>query len=176
MKKSKSIQVSLKILLIIEEYSSKEISDAIKMIESDFSDDNNPLILFLKKISSVSKKKNLNNKRSDKEPQYSKCIADLKESDEEKFLLLSKLDKLIREGKVLAKLSDLRKLATQISKDFPNVKSRKDAIPKFMSLLVSMDIADARKIVNMIIQDQERNISESEYQELAGYIITNENN
>ena len=47
MKTKKSIQASLKILLLLQEFSNNDIAEAIRMIEGDY-DNNNLLISFLK--------------------------------------------------------------------------------------------------------------------------------
>ena len=170
MKSNKSIQVSLKILLLLEEFSDSEIKNGIKLIERN-TDNDNPLIVFLKKVTTrkSSNKKATNLKK--REPLCSKVILDLEKTDKEKFLLLSKVDKSIREGKVLKTLPSIKKFASQISKKFPSVKSRKEAIPKLMGLLADMSINEATKVIEMIMESQQSDISESEYQELAKFLI-----
>lgn len=172
MKSNKSIQASLRLLLLLEEFTDNEIIEAIELIESDL-DSNNPLLKYLHK---TTKRKSTTSKPSankSKEPLCSRVVLDLEKTDKEKFIVLSKIDKLIREGKVLKNLADIKKIASQISKNFPSVKSRKEAIPKFMELLASMPINETTNIVETIMQSQRSNISESEYHELASFLIGN---
>ena len=171
MKSKKSIQASLKILLLIEEFTNREIKDAIEMIESNFENNKNPLLSFLKSVINLKSSEKHSSKNKAIGIGCSRVILELEDTDKEKFLLLSKVDKLIREGKVLRKLNDIKKIANQISKEFPSVKSRKDAIPKFMALLANMSIDEAGNIVESIMQNQNSDVSESEYHELASFLI-----
>ena len=46
MKSKKSIQASLKILLLLEEFTESELKEAVRMLEGEF-DSENPVIIFL---------------------------------------------------------------------------------------------------------------------------------
>lgn len=173
MKSKKSIQASLKILLLLEEFTESELKEAVRMLEGEF-DSENPVIIFLQSRFHKQNRRKTISKPKQKEPKCSRVILELENKDKEKYLLLSKVDELIREGKVLKTLSDIKTIANQVSKEFPDVKSRKDAIPKFMTLLANMTISEAAKIVESIIQSQYSNVSKSEYHELASFLIGNE--
>ncbi len=173
MKSKKSIQASLRILLLLEEFTGNDLKEAVKMLEGDF-DNENPLILFLQSRLYKQNRRKTIPKPKPKETKCSRVILELEKKDKEKYLLLSKVDGLIREGKVLRKLTDIKTIANQISKEFPDLKSRKGAIPKFMTLLANMTTSEAAKIVESIIQSQYSNVSESEYHELASFLIGNE--
>jgi len=184
MKSKRIIQALLNILLLLNEFSLSEIKEALSILKNEsiiallkkelkLNIDQVELITIVEQLLDNITKPNLETSTSTKKRAMSKIIAKLETTDKEKFIILSEIDRLLREKKILPKLSDLRNIATKIAKDFPNVKSRKEAIPKFMALLVEMDLAQIEEVKKLIFTEykQTADSSDSEYQELANYII-----
>ncbi|MEN6473925.1 MAG: hypothetical protein ABFD81_07930, partial [Syntrophaceae bacterium] len=100
-------------------------------------------------------------------------VTDLRESDPDKYEMLSRFDRAFRQGEVLKSLDIIRITGASIDKSFDPGKSRKGAISKFMKLLVSLPTSEARKQIDRIL-DSERNtydFSEA-YSRLAEFIIS----
>jgi hypothetical protein len=167
---SKIKRAALKISLIQEEFTEKEISAAIKLIQGK--SDPTTLLRYLNKEQFYSTKKK-KQKRTTKpfEEQQSKAVMDLEDKDPEKFMILSKFDMLLRKGVVLKKLDDIKDFANRLSKDFPKVKARRDGISKLMGLLVVMPIDHIKINIEQAISESNSKLESSEYQELAQFII-----
>lgn len=168
---SKIIQAALKILLIKEEYTENEIIEAIKLIGGD--GQNSSLIDFFNKEGNRQpQKKELKKGEKKISDQTSKVIVALENSDPKKFSVLSEFELLIKKGILLTKVSDIRTLALKISKDFPEIKSRRDAIPKFIELLANTPLEILKNIIEEAAILSKLPHDSSEYQELAHFLIT----
>lgn len=170
---SKIKPAALKILLIQEEFTEKEIREAIKLIQGEGV--STPLFRYLNKEQPNSSKKQ---KRGSKplDGQRSKAVLELENKDPEKFAILSEFDLLLRKGVILKRLEDIKGFANRISKDFPKVKARKEGISKLMGLLSNMPLEKIKTIIEETINESKFKLKRSEYQELAQFIIHGDSN
>lgn len=173
--KSKAIQAALKILLIQEEYNASEINEAISLIKSD--GESTPLFSFLASENGKSQTKDRSKKaKKNISEQSSQILMDLKKNDHGKFQILSEFDSLLRKGLILKGVNDIKMLAAKISKEFPAVKTRRDAIPKLVELLLQLPNDEIRKVIEEALAEAKLSIESSEYQELAHFLIKGQNN
>lgn len=173
--KSRAIQAALKILLIREEYTLNEINEAISLIQRE--EISESLIKFLKDDHILSSR-DVKSKQSKKNilEQSSKILNELKKEDYEKYLILSEFDSLIRKGLILKKLENIKTLAARLSKSFPDMKARRDAIPKIVVLLAELPKEKIKQVVEETLKEAKLSIDGSEYQELAKFLIQGSEN
>jgi hypothetical protein len=170
---SRVVQIALRVCLIKEEFSENEILEAVRLLENQGSV--SELLAYLagrETINHTSRMRKPKGKRKPLNEQRSKAIIDLEKKEPEKFQLLSEFDSLIREGKVLSELEDIKRLGEQISKDFAPRNSRRDAIGKLIDLLAKRPIDEVRTIISRTLSSSDLENKGSEYQELARFIIT----
>ncbi len=163
-------RAALKILLIQEEFTEKEVHEAIKLIQRR--ENSTTLFQYFSENQADSSKKQ-KQKRDTKpfDKQRSKAVSDIENKEPEKFAILSEFDTLLRKGRVLKRLNDIKEFANRISKDFPEIKSRKDGVSKLMSLLVGMSVEQIKEAIKNVVSESEAKLENSEYQELAQFII-----
>lgn len=110
-------------------------------------------------------------------PKASRVVLALRKTDPERFDILTILDSLLRAGEVLPSLERIRSVGSALNKDFAAGKSRKDAIPKLMTLLVGLPVEQLQEIVKSILGESSnaRYGSEEEaYSKLANFLIRGE--
>lgn len=175
--KSRILQVALRIALIKEEFSEKEILEAVKLLKEQGISSN--LLTYLanqsKEASQASKslnrkKRKPEEKKINAEEQRSQALVELEKEEPEKYQVLSELDSLLRQGRVLRDSSEIRKLGEHLSKDFSARNSRPEMISKLMHLLSNLSIEEIKEILQSALSSS--NIEGNEYQQLANYIIT----
>lgn len=169
---SKVLQIALRISLIKEEFSETEIQEATRLLEDQGTASN--LLAYLAGRNTTDHAKTRRSKRKTKplNGQRSKVVTELEEKEPEKFQLLSEFDSLIREGKVLPELDDIKRLGEQLSKDFAPKNSRRDAISKLMGLIAKRPIDEIRTIVGKTLSVANWENKGNEYNELARFIMT----
>lgn len=156
------------ILELRSKYSEHELLDAIRYLAKQKS-----LDITTRKPILKPKTQSKNSKaQPKKEPELSKVVADLEKTDPDKFELLSRLDRAIRNGELLKSLDSIRMRGAMLDKEFNPGKSRKGAVSRFMKLLVSLPIEDSKKQIDAIIES-ERNSENSDeaYAKLASFLI-----
>lgn len=166
--KNRSLQVALRIALLKEEFTEGEILEAVKLLESQGS--SSPLFLYLEKPSKTSKKSRRKTKPIAK--QRSKAVTDLKRKDPEKFRLLSRFDSLLRSKSALPDSEDIRRLGKQLGEGFTPKNPRAEAIGKLMALLADHPLEKIKEIVQASSASEHSGDQDSEYQQLARFIIT----
>lgn len=168
MKKSINNATINEILKLRTRYSDRDLKDAIDYLANSQHLSKSSKTSQLKRASKNTK--TLCSTR--KEPEISKVVADLKMLDQERFELLSRFDKSLRNGEIMISLDSIRGAGLAIDKEFNPGKSRKGAISKFMKLLVSIPVDDARKQINYILES-ERNSDDKDnaYSKLATFLI-----
>jgi len=154
----------LKILLLKEDHTQKELSEAVKFISSNSETD---VLKYLagNKLSSRSKKSSVKNI----EDQTSKAVIELKGKDEEKYQLLKSFDLLVRQGELLPRLDAIKQLGARLDKGFEAGKSRKEGVPRLMRLLVNVPMVELKNIITEVTDESGK--ESSEYAELANYLI-----
>lgn len=163
-------QAALRILLIQEEYTEKELREAIKLIQND-----TPKSFLFKYLTNsnqgISTNKNQEKGTKPFDQQRSKAVLQIKDKEPDKYKVLSHLDILLRKGLVLQSLNDIKAFVLKISKDFPKVKSRKDSIPKLITLLADKPLTDITTLLEDILKQTDSSTDDSDYQRLAQYLI-----
>ena len=170
-----TISLALRIALLIEESSEKEIRAAIALlrqygVKSD-------LFAFLaQRIDPPStplaheKPPSAFGTPSSLENTTSLAVLQLRDVDQDKYRLLSEFDKMVRRGQVLVTHEDMKRFGEKISKEFQPRKSRKDTIGHLMATMAERPLGEIEKLVELagsfgIAGDTD------EYQRLAQFII-----
>jgi hypothetical protein len=169
----KALQIALRISLIKQEFSESEILEAIKLLEHQGSA--SALLDYLagqRTADYPSKTKRSSRKKKPLNEQRSRVVIELENKEPEKFRLLSEFDSLIREGKILPELEDIKRLGEQLSKSFAPKNSRRDAISKLIGLIAKRPIDEIRPIVSEALSSSNWKNYGNEYHELARFIIT----
>ena len=168
--KSKIKQAVLKLMLLQEEFTENELKEAINYINDN---KKSPLNNLFNKVPGSNIKKDRSPSKSFDE-QESKVIQDIKNSEPEKYRVLSDFDSLIRKGAILTSHDEIKTLASKLSKEFPKTRSRKESVPKLMALFVKLEISNIKSLIEEIIKTSNSSNNESEYQRLAQFIIQGE--
>jgi len=160
----KTRRAILKILLLQEEFSKKELDEAVRFLSDNTEKD---IIKFL----SIQAKENKVSSKSQTSfsEQTSKAVLSLKGKDQEKYEILRNFDSLLRKGELLSRLDSIKKFGAQFSKEFDAGKSRAEAIPKLISLLSDLDIDELKLIIKDVLDESGK--ESSEYAELANFLI-----
>lgn len=169
---SKVMQIALRIGLIKEEFSESEIAAAVRLLEEQGTA--SAVLAHLagrKAANHPTKKKRLRNSRTPLKDQKSRAILELQETDPEKYQLLSEFDSLLREGKILPELEDIKRLGEQISKDFAPRNSRRDVVNQLTSLMARRPVDEIRGFISKSLTSSHFDDKSNEYHELARFII-----
>lgn len=160
-------QAVLKILLLQEEFTQKELQEAAGYVSK-----NNIDVILSALGGRNSVKDTANGKRTPLVDGQSQVLAELKEEEPEKYKLLSKLDSSLRKGELVPKMATIKKVGASYSKKFTPGKSRKEAIPRLITLLSSMPIEQIHGAIEYIVS--EAGGEGNEYADLANYLIYGE--
>ena len=158
----------LKILLLREEFSANELSEAVDLISNGKTE---ALLAWLTGGRGPESRQTTKSvKRIDK--QQSKAVIELSDKEPELYVLLRDLDGLLRKGVLLPRLEDVRRLGGELKKDFEAGKSRKAAVPRLMDVLANEPLDRVRGLAKRLI-DGAAHIGgrEAEYQKLAAFLI-----
>jgi hypothetical protein len=169
---SRVLQIALRLSLIQEEYSERDIAQAVRLLERHGS--SSALLEFLASQGSPQRtpRKVSRGKGKTDDLHPPKAILELEGKDPEKFELLSEFNKLIRMGNVLPELGDVRRLGERLSKDFAAGGSRRDAVAKLVELMAMRPIQEIRDIVADALHSPDADKKSTDYQELARFIIS----
>lgn len=158
----------VRILSLHTEFSDEEINDAISFIEK-----NDLAKIF--NFSNIGPKKITPSgftQRPAQQKKPSRALLEIKEIDPGKFEFLSLFDQKIRDGVILSKLDEIRRVGTSIDKSFDAGKSLKDAIPKLIALLSRLSITEMHKVVeNILAESSTVGRQDDSYNELATFLI-----
>ena len=165
-------QLILKFLLIQEEYSTREIEEALSFLKRKGSD----AILFdyfLGKPQESGATPSPRQKSAKvSEDRLSPAVAKLEGVEPEKFSILSDFERLVRKVEILPRVSDMRELVNSLSKEWPSYKSRRESIPDLMSRLSQLPLEQIKIIFSQSLSHEKINVNSSEYHRLANYLIT----
>lgn len=169
--KNKILLAALRIAAINEEFTEKEILEAVKLLEGQAR--TSSLLTFLAgREQEVKARQGQGRKAKAIEEQRSKALIDLEYKDREKFQVLSEFDSLVRRSHVLPNVDDIKRLGEQLSKDFSAKGSRREHISKLIALMAEKPLADIRGVVESILSNARLNDKDSDYQRLAQFIMT----
>lgn len=105
----------------------------------------------------------------------SKVVMQLEESDPEKYMILSRFDKLVRSGEVLSRMSDIRSTGQAIEKNFEGGKAKREAIPRLMEVLSRLPLEQLDATLMKIMREEEQRGEKGEdYRKLASFLIGRE--
>ncbi len=104
----------------------------------------------------------------------SRVLQQLKLEDEEKYQVLRDFETSVREGVLLKTLDDFRSFGTVLGKKFGPVKSVKDALPKVMGALATMDLDNIKSAIEKAATRNSND--ENAFRRLANRIISGRSN
>lgn len=166
------ISLALKIAQLIEEYSDREIRDAVGLLQQFGQGEE--LLRFLSgrrrtaAPSSPSHSAPLKVKSLDEIT--SRAVLKLKDSDPEKFKILSEFDLMVRRGQLLPAHEDLRRFGERVSKNFEPRKARKETISAVMTILADRPVLEIERLIEFAASFGVEG-STDEYQRLARFLI-----
>ena len=161
-------QASLKLMLLQEEFTKKELNEAAALLSSG---EKESLIEFL------SGKPPKRNDRREATTQtgngLSKAVQELKETDPQRYELLAEFEGMLRRETILPTLEEVRKVGTSASKDFQAAKSRRETIPRLMAVLGTMPLDVLRETLHKVIEESQSACNDdNSYQKLARFLIS----
>jgi|GEM_PF-1439457 len=167
---SRLSSLTRRITAIKKEFSKREIESAVKLLEKQ--DSTSPLLPHLSNgIRAKRQAKSRSTKRSIQD-QRSKAVVRLKRKDDAKYRVLSEFDSLLREGSVLPRVNDIRRLGESLTKDFSSRSSRRDSISKLMNILAARPLHEITMIVDAVLSNKQLDTGKTDYERLADFIIT----
>ena len=162
--KSRAKLAAFRILALREEFSNKEISDAIALINGGF--------LSTGADSTSDRSPQSVSRRSVVPRHESPVMKDLFERDPVRYRLLREIDVSIRSGRILPRLQDIRRIGTSIGKNFHAGKSKREAIPRLMAWLMELPTAKIEEMYNAWKHEHESDSGTGDgYQDLARFLI-----
>lgn len=167
MTKSRAKLAAYKILALREEFSEKEISEAITLI------DGGTVSSISASVSIRSRKPGKSQSRNrDMSQTESRVVTDLRGKDDTRYHILREIDLSIRSGSLLPTMEDIRKVGKSIGKDFDAGKSKRDAIPRLMARLVELPVPRLEDFHKAWRNEGGSHPgSHSDYQDLAEFLI-----
>jgi hypothetical protein len=167
---STPLALALRIALLLEEHSERELQSAVKLLRERGS--RSVLLELLGGASDpvLPKPKRLTSSSRSIEDTTSLAVLQLRESDPDKHRLLSEFDKMVRRGQVLATHEDLKRFGERISKDFQPRKSRKDTIGHLVATMAERPLTEIERLVEFAASFGVAGDTD-EYQRLAQFLI-----
>lgn len=165
------LSLALRIAQLIADHSESEISEAILLLEKHGCRSELLDYLAHQKIErSIAKKPKAERPPRKVEDTTSLAVLKLRESDPDKFRLLSEFDLMVRRGQVLATLEDMKRFGERISKDFQPRKSRKETIGVLLSTLAERPLPAIEGLMEFAATFGVAGDTD-EYQRLAQFLI-----
>lgn len=168
--RNKPVALALRIALLLEEYSERELQSAVKLLRERGSTSVLLDLLSEKHERKPPQSKSQTYPSRSVEEATSLAVRQLREVDAEKYRLLAEFDKMVRRGQVLATLEDIKRFGEHISKDFQPRKSRKDSIGHLMAIMAERPLRDIEQLVEFAASFGVAGDTD-EYQRLAQYLI-----
>jgi hypothetical protein len=162
-------QAALRIMLLTEEFSPDELSEAIALVGGNKDED---LGSFLTRMASSSRKPPRSTAAdSPRGRRETRALHDLKSIDIAKYQLLRDFENSVREGRVLRDLDEFRAFGKVLSKDFSPGKSRKEALARLTALLAQLDVDAIRSAIAKLPSISSAD-GENSFRRLANQIIS----
>lgn len=164
--------LALRIALLLEDYSEREIEAAVSMLRSHGTDSS--LLNYLagegESPSRTRTKETSTSSSKPLEESTSRAVLKLRDEDPEKYRVLSEFDLMVRRGQLLSTHENLRRFGERISKDFEPRKSRKDTIGALMAVIADRPLSEVAQLVEFAASfGVEGNTDD--YQRLAQFLI-----
>jgi hypothetical protein len=166
--------LALRIAQIMEEYTAKEIAEAIAMLRKCGT--TSELLTYLAAATKPSKASSRRTGASTEKKSKpidqvtSKAVRNLEKIDPQKHQLLLEFDSLLRQGRLLETNDAVRRFGEFVSKDFRSRTARKDNISALMTALARLDESELRKSLNRAFESPTAQKSD-EYQRLARFLM-----
>lgn len=159
-------EIALRIQLLFEEFTSSELIDGLSLLGA--AKDEDLLAFLLRKTSAGS-----TNSRISKPPrvQGGTTLNLLEHRDPEKYRLLQDFKSQFQNGSLLPTMDSCRMFGNELSKAFEPGKSRKECLPRLLSILAEMSPTGIRDSVAKAASYLDREGSEP-YRRLASHIIS----
>ena len=164
------LALAFRIAQIIEENSERDIRAAVALLDSRGI--GGPLLDYLARRSQIintsPRAGAARNERASLNIQH--VMRGLRESDPNKFRILSEFDRMLRHGHVLTTFEDFKRFGERVSKDFQPRKSRKESIPGLIGLLAQRSTVELEDLIRLAAASGTRGDAD-EYQRLAHFLI-----
>jgi hypothetical protein len=169
---SSPLALALQIAQLIEANTERDLRAAVALIEEHGI--GSPLLDLLTyrhpRASEKPARTNSDARRAAPYPRVSRAISEIRDSDPDKFRLLTEFERMLSRGHVLATFEDLKRFGETISKDFRPRKSRKESIPSLIGLLVQRPTADLEDLIRFAASFGV-GADADQYQRLARFLI-----
>ena len=158
---------ALRILALREEFSKAELHDALSLAEQV-------------SVALGSKKPTRHAKILDSvqanirslSGSESRVVTELRQRDPDRYSILSEIDRSIRLGSMLPRLSDIRRAGCSLDKGFAGGRSKKDAIPRLMAKLAQLSIPELQQTYEIWKHETlGYGDADTEYDDLADFLI-----
>lgn len=167
---STSLALALRIALLLEEHSERELQSAVRLLRERGSRSALLDLLCWEGDSAPPKPKSPTGPGRPIEETTSLAVLQLREADPERYRILFEFDKMVRRGQVLATHEDLKRFGERISKDFQPRKSRKDTIGHLVATLAERTLPEIERLVEFAASFGVAGDTD-EYQRLAQFLI-----
>lgn len=165
--------LALQIAQLLEDNSEKELQEAVQLLREhnygsvlfDFLSD-----LKFEKTHVPEKSREAPSAAKPLDETTSRAVLNLKDTDPEKFEVLSRFDQMIRRGHLLSTHEALRRFGERLSKDFEPRKARKDTIGALMATVAARPVREIEELVDFAASFGVSGDSD-EYHKLAEFII-----
>lgn len=164
-------QAAVRIALLREEYSEEEWEQAVRYLEENSIQDRlKRFILNGELPKEADLRPRSPSKGKSEEPRLpSEQLLRVKDSDPERFTLLSDFERQLWEKRILPSIQNIRHLGLSLSKGFRSGKSRKDAVSSLISELLTLPLEKIKLVMKAAV---ERSVSgERDFKNLADFII-----
>jgi hypothetical protein len=169
---STALSLALRIAQLLEEHSETELQEALSLLERHGL--RSELLDYLAQRKADSRASRPKRKSESTRPRLedttSRAVLRLRDSDPDKFRLLSEFDLMVRRGQVLATLEDLKRFGERIRKDFQPRKSRKETVGVLLSTLAERSLSEIEKLMEFAATFGVAGDTD-EYQRLAQFLI-----
>ena len=164
--RTRSRLAALRILELREEFSVKEIRDALSLVGEWSSS-------LASRAKRDGERATVGRARSSAiSGSESRAVRELRDRDPERYVILTKIDQAIRLGSILPEMSDIRRAGGSLDKGFHSGESRKVAIPRLMAILATLSIGETERIYQCWRREVECHRSRNtEYDDLAEFLI-----
>lgn len=169
--KNSSVALALQIAALFESHSEREWRLALDMLAKHGVDGG-----ILEGLASIAKKKPVVGGRSASKkgrPDAKGLLSSLRETEPEKYEVLSEFERLLKNKQVLETHEGLRRFAESLSKDFIAGKSRADSINPLLRILLPKSTVEIEREISKVASFGVRGDTDG-YLRLAKYLIKGE--
>lgn len=162
-------KAALEILLLMEEYSAEDLAEALSLIGGHRGED---LLGFFARVVPVSSTRTTGLRRGSggfSTKGQTRALQNLKQSDPEKYRILSEFEGRVREGSILPTLDDFRAFSKVLLKDVKPARSRKLALTQLIEILAQMELPALKAAIAKVPTGRER--GEGAYGRLVEHIV-----